>query len=107
MYSALSQAKIVLNGAVDMAGSDRGNMRCFEAFGGGCALLTDAGSYPEDMVSGKTMLTYDDDGDAVAKLLLLMNDPGLRARVTRAGNEMVRTHYSKRKQIERFCELVG
>lgn len=107
MYSALSQAKVVLNGAVDMAGSERGNMRCFEAFGGGCALLTDAGSYPEGMVSGETMLTYDDDGDAVAKLSVLLENADLRARVTRAGHRMVRTHYSKRNQFERFCDLLG
>lgn len=107
MYAALSQAKVVLNGAVDMAGSDRGNMRCFEAFGGGCALLTDAGSYPEGMVSGATMLIYDDDNDAVEKLSLLLDDADLRARVARAGNRMVRTNYSKRKQIERFSELLG
>jgi Glycosyl transferases group 1 len=107
MYSALSQAKVVLNGAVDMAGSDRGNMRCFEAFGGGCALLTDAGSYPEGMMNRATMLTYDDDSDALAKLSLFLDDAGLRAGITRAGNEMVRTRYSKRKQMERFYELAG
>ena len=107
MYAALSQAKVVLNGAVDMAGSDRGNMRCFEAFGGSCALLTDAGSYPEGMVSGETMLTYDDDRDAVAKLSRLLDDADLRARVTRAGRQMVRTRYSKRRQIEKFLELAG
>ena len=108
MYAALSQAKVVLTGAVDMAGSDRGNMRCFEAFGGGCALLTDVGDYPEGMVSGNTMLTYDDHNDAVAKLSLLLESADLLpARVTRAGNAMVRTVYSKRKQIERFYELVA
>src|SRR5262249_34843144 len=37
MYAALSRAKIVLNGAIDMAGSDRGNMRCFESLGAASA----------------------------------------------------------------------
>jgi Glycosyl transferases group 1 len=107
MYSALSKAKIVLNGAVDMAGSDRGNMRCFEAFGAGCALLTDAGSYPEGMASGETMLTYDDAGDAVAKLSMLLDDAALRARISRAGNQMVRRQYSKQRQIKKFHELLS
>ncbi len=30
-YGALWTAKIVLDRGIDMAGSDRGNMRCFEA----------------------------------------------------------------------------
>lgn len=106
MYSALSQAKIVLNGAVDMAGPDRGNMRCFEAFGAGCALLTDAGSYPQGMLSGETMLTYNDVGDAVAKLSALLDDAALRTGISSAGNQMVRRLYSKQQQIEKFQELL-
>ncbi|MGO9934859.1 MAG: glycosyltransferase [Steroidobacteraceae bacterium] len=106
MYSALSNAKIVLNGAVDMAGSDRGNMRCFEAFGGGCALLTDAGSYPDGMVNGETMLTYDDVGDAITKFSMLLDDSDFRSRISRSGNEMIRRSYSKQRQIEEFYELL-
>lgn len=106
MYSALSQAKVVLNGAVDMAGSDRGNMRCFEAFGGKCALLTDAGNYPDGMISAKTMLTYDDVPDALRKLSMLLDDADFRTKISCAGNEMVRQRYSKKQQIEKFYELL-
>jgi Glycosyl transferases group 1 len=106
MYRALSKAKIILNGAVDMAGPDRGNMRCFEAFGAGCALLTDAGSYPQGMVGGETMLTYDDASDAVWKLSVLLDDAPLRSRIARSGNQMIRQRYSKRTQMERFRELL-
>jgi len=106
MYSALSKAKIILNGAVDMAGSDRGNMRCFEAFGGGCALLTDAGCYPHGMENGETMITYDDVGDAIEKLSMLLGDAALRDRISRNGNQMIRRDYSKQLQIEKFHELL-
>jgi Glycosyl transferases group 1 len=107
MYSALSRAKIVLNGAVDMAGCDRGNMRCFEAFGGGCALLTDTGCYPEGMENGETMVTYDDVGDAMTKLSMLLDDAALRRRISRVGNQMIRRDYSKQLQIEKFHELLN
>jgi hypothetical protein len=30
LYELLGQAKIVVKGAIDMAGNNRGNMRCFE-----------------------------------------------------------------------------
>ena len=52
-YEVLSTAKIVLNGAIDMAGEDRGNMRCFEALGAGSLLLSDEGNYPEGMSDGR------------------------------------------------------
>ena len=40
LYDLIGHSKIVLNGAIDMAGEDRGNMRCFEAMGCGALLLT-------------------------------------------------------------------
>lgn len=106
MYLALSEAKIVFNGAVDMAGSDRGNMRCFEALGSGSALVTDAGSYPDGMTDGETMLIYNDAHDALAKMASLLDDEVLRFRVARSGNRMIRDRYSKRQQIEKFSELL-
>ncbi len=106
MYSALSQAKIVLNGAVDMAGTDRGNMRCFEAFGAACVLLTDAGSYPAGMTSGETMLTYEEADDAKRSLSGLLENAVLRDRIARSGHQMIRERYSKRAQLERFSELL-
>ena len=48
----------MLNGAIDMAGPDRGNMRCFEAMGCGALLVSDVGNYPVGMEAGVTMETY-------------------------------------------------
>jgi hypothetical protein len=107
MYLALSKAKVVLNGAVDMAGTDRGNMRCFEAFGAGCALLTDEGSYPQGMIAGETMLTYDATADAERKLSVLLEEAPLRNRIASRGSQMIRERYSKRAQLERFRELLN
>jgi hypothetical protein len=59
LYAMISKAKIVLNGAVDMAGTDRGNMRCFEAMGCGSLMVSDQGRYPEAMQNGMTMLLYE------------------------------------------------
>ena len=57
-YEALSTAKIVPNGAIDMAGADRGNMRCFEALGAGSLLLSDQGNDRDGMRDGETIVTY-------------------------------------------------
>ena len=52
LYELIGSSKIVLNGAIDMAGTDRGNMRCFEAMGCGALLVSDAGGYPDGMQPG-------------------------------------------------------
>ncbi len=106
-YAALSTAKIVFNGAIDMAGDDRGNMRCFEALGGGCLLLSDAGNYPEGMSDGDTIVTYQSAEHAVERIKVLLAEPERRLAIAGAGHEMVSTRYSKGAQWQRFEALVG
>ncbi len=106
-YEALSAAKIVLNGSIDMAGADRGNMRCFEALGSGSLLLSDDGNYPEGMRNGETMVTYKSPEDAVKQIRTLLEASGARLAIARAGHEMVSTRYSKEVQWRRFEALVA
>ena len=106
-YEALSAAKIVLNGSIDMAGADRGNMRCFEALGGGSLLLSDAGNYPEGMRDGQTIETYDSPEQAVSQIRALLENSERRLGVARAGHEMVSNLYSKEAQWKRFEALVA
>jgi glycosyltransferase involved in cell wall biosynthesis len=106
-YEALSAAKIVLNGSIDMAGGDRGNMRCFEALGGGSLLLSDDGNYPEGMNDGQTIATYNSPEQAVSRIGALLEDSDRRLGVARAGHEMVSNLYSKEAQWKRFEALVA
>ncbi len=107
LYRALKSAKIVLNAAVDMAGSERGNIRCFEAMGCGALLLSDSGSYPEGMTSNETLVTYQTSEDAlhVAKELLVNHD--LRRRIANAGHQMLVHRYSKTAQWAAFKALAA
>ena len=106
-YEALSAAKIVLNGAIDMAGADRGNMRCFEALGSGALLLSDEGNYPDGMADGDTIATYKSPEDAVSQVKTFLDAPARRSGLARAGHEMVSTRYSKEIQWQRFEALVA
>jgi hypothetical protein len=106
LYTALGRSKIVLNGAVDMAGDDRGNMRCFEAMGCGALMISDLGSYPAGMIDGKTMLTYRDAADAVSRIQESMQDGTWRP-IGQCGHRMVRESYSKQTQWQDFMLLVG
>jgi hypothetical protein len=106
-YEALASAKIVLNGAIDMAGADRGNMRCFEALGSGSLLLSDDGNYPEGMRDGRTIATYSSPEHAVRQIRTLLEASGERLAIARAGHDMVSTIYSKQAQWQRFEALVA
>jgi hypothetical protein len=104
MYRLLSRAKIVINAAIDMAGADRGNMRCFEAMGAGALLLTDRGNYPPGMMDRQTMVTYGDADDAGAKIVeVLASDR--RVQVAQAGQSMVVHTYSKSRQYNDFTKI--
>lgn len=106
LYAAISRAKIVLNGAVDMAGEDRGNMRCFEAMGCGALLVSDAGRYPEGMVEGQTTLTYATASDVVALLESALARPAELQGMARRGRDVMETQYSKQRQWDAFQRLV-
>ncbi|WP_295640763.1 glycosyltransferase [uncultured Methylibium sp.] len=107
LYAALGQAKIVLNGAVDMAGADRGNMRCFEAMGCGAAMVSDTGNYPPGMVDGETMLCYESADEVVASVRSLLDDMPRRSSISRRGSVLVRDVYSKSSQWMAFVSIVG
>lgn len=106
-YEALASAKIVLNGAIDMAGDDRGNMRCFEAMGCGALLVSDTGRYPEGMRNNVTMATYDSSDDLLGILQKILEDYESYKSLTLRGYQLMRRQYSKEEQWRRFQEIVG
>lgn len=106
-YAVLSAAKIVLNGAIDISGPDRGNMRCFEALGAGSLLLSDEGNYPDGMSEGQTIMTYSSPQHAVQQVKTLLGAHERRLAVARAGHDMISARYSKEVQWKRFEALVA
>jgi hypothetical protein len=107
LYELIGQAKIVLNGAIDMAGDDRGNMRCFEAMGCGALLLSDRGNYPDGMVNGKTMVTYDNAEDAVNLGKKCLLNPEHVKFIATEGRRTASEVYCKTLQWRRFVKIVS
>jgi hypothetical protein len=105
LYSVLSHAKVVLNGAVDMAGEDRGNMRCFEALGCGALMVSDHGQYPIGMVEGQTMLSYRDPKHAASIIDSALRCPAMVVELARKGHSEIRKTYGKGEQWRRFQNL--
>jgi hypothetical protein len=106
LYRLMSSAKIVLNGAIDMADKDRGNMRCFEALGCGALMLSDRGNYPDGFADGETMATYRNAGEAVARAAHILDNWERHREIAIKGGEMLRNRYSKTAQWEMFQKLV-
>lgn len=105
LYRTMAQAKITLNGAIDAAAGDRGNIRCFEAMGCGTLLLSDPGRYPEGMEDGKTMCLHRSPDDAADQVRRLLADEERRRSIAASGLALMKEHYSKRRQWERFQAL--
>ena len=106
MYEQLGRAKIVINASIDMAGDDRGNMRCYEAMGGGAMLLTDVGNYPHGMVDGETMSVFNYSDEAVSKIEYSLS-LGLWQKTASNGNRLVKSDYSKAIQFSNFCRIAN
>ncbi|MBB3463071.1 glycosyltransferase [Rhizobium sp. BK377] len=107
LYEALSRTKIVLNGAIDMSGNDRGNMRCFEAMGCGALLFSDRGNYPDGMRENQNMLLYDDVDDAEIRIKEALDNTENIVRLAKNGRNMVEEVYGKKRQWQRFEEIVS
>lgn len=107
LLNAISSAKIVVNGAIDMAGRDRGNMRIWEALGCGAALVSDCGNYPDDMKDGQHFASYDDAAEVPTILGALIADPARCQALAHDGGAMIRSRFGKAEQWRRFQDIVG
>jgi hypothetical protein len=107
LYELIGKSKIVLNGAIDMAGHDRGNMRCFEAMGCGALLLSDAGNYPEAMNAGETMIAYSTAGDCLDRIQELLIDWDDAKKIADNGRARIRDLYSKEFQWTLFRRVIA
>lgn len=107
LYAAISKAKIVLNGAVDMAGEDRGNMRCFEAMGCGALMVSDAGRYPEGMIDELTMLTYSSGQQVTATIGRALSNITSTNQIAQRGHLLVSKKYGKDAQWNAFISLLA
>jgi spore maturation protein CgeB len=107
MYLSMSSAKIVVNPATDIAGQERGNMRCWEALGCGSCMVASAGRYPEGFEAGVNFVAYQGTDDMLKKTRQLLQDEPLRRAIADAGHAMVRSVWSKDRQWADFERLAA
>jgi glycosyltransferase involved in cell wall biosynthesis len=107
LLAALGNAKIVVNGAIDMSSRDRGNMRVWEALGCGTLLLSDTGHYPPGLTDGEQYVGYRDPRDVPDIIAALIADDERRKAIAAEGHRTISTRYSKDIQWHRFQEIVS
>jgi Glycosyl transferases group 1 len=107
LYELIGKSKIVLNGAIDMAGRDRGNMRCFEAMGCGALLVSDAGNYPLGMERGVTIETYAAPAEAAGAVSRCLDDWPKHAAIAAQGRAGLAARYGKSRQWQDFLAIVA
>ena len=107
LLDALGQAKIVVNGEIDMMAGDRGNMRIWEALGCGAALVSDDGRYQSGMEPGRHFLTYSGVEDMLSKVERLLRNADERREIASQGHGMISTVFSKAEQWKAFEALAG
>jgi hypothetical protein len=107
LYELIGKSKIVLNGTIDTAGPDRGNMRCFEAIGCGALLLSDEGNHPDGMRNEETMVTYASDEGALEEIVRCLNDWSAVQRIAEDGRRRIGEAYSKDRQWACFKAIVA
>jgi Glycosyl transferases group 1 len=107
LYELIGKSKIVLNGTIDMAGQDRGNMRCFETIGCGALLVSDAGNYPEGMVADNTIVTYETSADCLDQIRRCLADWTAAKQIADNGRTQISNLYSKERQWTSFNMIVG
>jgi hypothetical protein len=107
LYKLIGKSKIVLNGAIDMAGQDRGNMRCFEAMGCGALLVSDAGNYPEGMVADETIVTYKTGEECLDQIRQCLSDDAHARKIADNGRRQIDDLYRKERQWALFKKVVA
>jgi hypothetical protein len=107
LYELIGKSKIVLNGAIDMAGNDRGNMRCFEAIGCGALLVSDAGNYPQGMVADETIVTYNTSQVCLDQIRRCLTNWTEAKQIADNGRRQISDLYTKDRQWALFNMIVA
>ena len=108
MYKNIGESKIVFNasGGLRQFGNYRFNMRIFETLGVGSFLLSDAGIYPENLISGLHFDTYSNVDELKEKIKYYLTHEKERERIALKGHEAIKKFYSKERQLSNFKRYI-
>ncbi|MDR2819183.1 MAG: glycosyltransferase [Desulfovibrio sp.] len=93
---------------LDLAGGDTVNMRLFEGTGGGSLVITDAlPGLSRLFEPGEEVVTFQDEGDLVEKILYYLAHPEEREHIARKGKERCLTQWNMAARAREFITIVN
>jgi hypothetical protein len=105
MYQVLRRSRITLNSHIDMAGSEAGNMRLFEATGVGTFLLTDFKDNLDTLFApDREVAVWRSIDDCLAGIGRYLGDEAAGMAIARAGHERTMAQHTYR---HRAREILG
>ena len=97
MYQVLRRSRITLNSHIDMAGSEAGNMRLFEATGVGTFLLTDFKDNLDTLFApDREVAVWRSIDDCLGGIGRYLGDEAARTAIARAGHEKTMAQHTYR-----------
>lgn len=107
LYSAIAQARVVVNAYTDNNGDFKSNMRLFEAIGLGAFLVSEAGTYPDGFEPGVDFYTYSTPTELFAQIERVLCDWSTHAERAAATRQKIGRLYGKDRQWKEFSEFVA
>lgn len=107
MYRALRRARIGINGIIDFAGKEAGNMRMFEVTASGALLLTEEDpSIDKYFEPGKELVTFKDSADLIDKIYYFLEHSEEREAIARRGRERCYAEHSLSQKVKQMVQLI-
>ena len=109
VYKNIAESKIIFNisGGLEVFGNYKFNMRIFETLGTGSFMLSDKGSYPENIVDGEDFVSYTSFEDLSNKIKYYLDNKEEREAIALSGTETINEYYSKDIQWQKFKSIVN
>ena len=107
LYSAVAEARIIVNAYTDYNDDFKSNMRLFESIGLGAFLISEAGNYPDGFEPGVDFYTYKNSEELIAQIERVLADWPAHAEIAKRTQQKIGALYSKKRQWDDFQRFVS
>lgn len=108
MYKVIKQAKICINGHINISEQYANNMRLYETTGMGTLLITDQKVNIDQIFNvDEEILTYSSKEDLTEKIVAILKQDDKLKRVSEAGQKRTLTEHTYRKRMEEMVNLIN